>query len=182
VSWEEQPTVDLAAAEAPADNGSPPDQAAPRSSLEAIRSRRTELARRKTLDLLVPGYEDLGVRYQPVPDEEFDKLVARIQAAGAGSSNVDAACDLLSHSCEAILYRAEGGPLEPLTDDAGVPLGFDTRLAELLGFEAQTARAVIRGVFSPDGTAPLAPGLHAMAVVEWMQGNEAAIDRALLGE
>jgi hypothetical protein len=159
------------------------------SARDQLRQRREELRKRDHIDLVVPSYSGvLGVRYEPIPDEEFDKLVKRITAAGGANapSNIDAACDLLIKACSCMLLRV-GDDLEVLEDESGVAVKFDVRLAEALGFAddydgTPTARQVVRGVFSPDGTAPLAPGQHANALLEWMQGNEGKIDEALLGE
>lgn len=168
---------------------SEPTKAQPGSARDQLRRRREHLKSKKTLDLLVPGYQGLlGVRYRALGDDEFEQLIKKMGATDRvdAQSNIDAALDLLIRSCECILID-EGNDLEPLTDDGDVPIAYDVRLAETLGYadelgDSPTARAIVRGLFSPEGHAPLAPAGHADSLVKWLQGNEQAIDQALLGE
>lgn len=142
-----------------------------------LRARREELRAKTTVDLLVPGYDgDLAVRYKAIPEDEFDKLVSKMQRG----TNMDAALDLLAKACDCILVR-EGDVLEPLEDEDG-PIGFDIRLAEFFGFTAEKTREIIRETFSPDGRHPLAPADHANAVTDWFRGKGSEIDETLLGE
>lgn len=160
-----------------------PEVAQPR--FDSVRSRltakREEIRARKDLDLLIPSYGgELAIRYHAIPEEEFQKIAGKI-SGGVNQGNVNTALDLLIKACTCILVR-EGEDLEPLVDDDDKPIRFDPRLAEFFGFEATKARDVVKGVFSPDGKLPLAPGPHALSLVEWMQGNDAKIDQDLLGE
>lgn len=150
------------------------------STLDRIRQRREALKASKTLDLVVPGYQgDVAVRYRLVEDDAFEKLA---QDATDGK-NIEANLDLLIRACESVLARnPETGSLEAIEDEEGPIVGFDLRLAQDLGFEAETAREVVRGLFSPEGAQPMAFFQHAGALTQWLSGNERGVDRALLGE
>jgi len=158
---------------------------APGSPKARLRAKREELRQKKEIDLIVPGYGGvLAVRYRAVKQEDFERLGQRIAQMGADNvTALDAAIDLLTESCVTMLYRDEPDQIfEPLEDDAGKPITYSPALAELLGFEANTAREVVLGVFSPDGVKDLSPLVHGNALSEWMQGNDDRINRSLLGK
>lgn len=155
------------------------------SSLDRIRARRAELERKQTIDLIIPGYEgQFGARYRILSDDELDKLLKGVDGREVTiSKGIESTLDVLIAACECLLVIPDDGEqFEPLTNDEGVPYRYETALAEELGFEAETARQVVRGVFSPEGTQPLAAGAHGQAITAWMQGDADQIDKALLGE
>lgn len=156
---------------------------APGESLrDRLRAERAHLrAGAGTLDLAVPGWETVGIRYRTIPSDEFEQLVKRV-GNSRSSSNLVAACKLIVRCCEAVLVRAEGsGEFEPLIGDSGSPFKLDKDLADYLGLEAKTAEEVVTGLFSTDRY-PLAPGSHAAALIDWMRGREQEIDETLLGK
>lgn len=148
------------------------------SPKDRIRRLREQKRSRNRLDLLVPGYEgELGVRYEPIDPDKSKEFGKRLTKSESG---VEAANELIAEASECLLVRGEDG-LEPLKDDEGT-VTFAEGAGEYLGFEAESVRDAIRETFSPDGTSPFAAMAHANALMEWMQGNDAAVDRALLGE
>ena len=122
----------------------------------------------------------LGVRYRSISDREMERFAAKIQKDG--DAGIRAGYDLLIEACLSILVRVDDdGGFEPLEDDDGDPVRFDVRLAEFLGFEANSARDTVAATFSPDGAQPLTAFDQAAAVLSWLQGKSAEIDPALLG-
>jgi hypothetical protein len=171
----ESPKPELRAAE---------DPDSPRARARALRAK---LAEDKTIELVVPGYAGLlGVRYRPIPENDWRELASRIERSGGtmdAATGLEVALDVVIGACECLLWRDD--PDQPwgiVEDDAGQPLRFDVRTAEWLGFEASSAREVVRGVFSPEGTKPISPAVHGDAVAEWLRGNATAINRTLLGK
>jgi hypothetical protein len=147
---------------------------------DQIRAERDELKTETKLDLVVPGYEMIGVRYRGIPSRELDAFAKSLSKSKEGMRT---AADVLIRCCESILVRPHGDDaLEPLEDDQGDCLKFDQRLADFLGIEAATAREIVIQLFSPDGVQTLAAFEHANAVMEWMQGKGSQIDPSLLGE
>ncbi len=153
----------------------------PEESLrDRLRREREELrAGPATLDLIVPNWETVAIRYKAIPDfEQFAKQLTQ----NKGKSNLVTVCKFLVRCCDCVLVRpSEDADLEPLADDAGKPLSLETRLAEYLGFTAESGSEVVMGLFSADRH-PLAPATHANALVDWMRGRATEIDEALLGE
>lgn len=155
------------------------------SVIDAVKARRRELGESKTLTLAIPGYDGrLAVRYHTLSGEVFNRLVgARALRGGQIPEHVNA--DILIQACDAVLVE-DGGTLKPIGDVAGIetaaddPVKFDSRLAEILELEADTAREVVHEVFSPKGRRDLTYPGHAAALVSWMQGNEEEIDQSLL--
>ena len=147
---------------------------------DQIRAERDELKTETTLDLVVPGYEMIGVRYRGIPSRELDQFAKRLSKSKEG---MRAAADVLIHCCDSILVRmSTDDELEPLEDDQGDCLKFDQRLADFLDIKADTARDIVTQLFSPDGVQTLAAFEHANAVMEWMQGKGSQIDPSLLGK
>jgi hypothetical protein len=161
----------------------------PRSDrLAAIRQRAQKIARNKTLTLVVPGYDGmLGIRYHGIPSGELDTFIQRAARAGEQGKLMAANADLLIRCCDSILMRPdESSPWEALDEEAEQPTTFSTAtlpalMPEFIG-QAQTAREEVFGLFSPDGSQPIAVGQHSDALINWLTGNAEEIDRQLLGE
>ncbi len=157
----------------------PEETPARQSVRDRIRAQRDELIQNDSLDLIVPGYADLGVRYRALPDREIEAFSKKVNKSKAG---IRAGCDLLAASCVCILVREqEGGKLEPLVDDEEVPVRFDEEFARFMGIEATRVRDIILQTFSVGGQT-LAHMEHAVALQQWMGGKLEAIDPELLGE
>lgn len=161
------------------DEGGPAEMSARQSVRDRIRAQRDELIQQDSLDLMVPGYADLAVRYRALPDREMEKFAEKVNKTKAG---IRAGCDLLAAACVCILVRAdEGGELEPLEDDDGTPLRFDEGFAEFMGINSKTVREIVLQTFSVGGQT-LAHMEHALALQKWMGGKIDQIDPELLGE
>lgn len=151
--------------------------------LEAIRAKREELAKEKSITLDVPGYGGhLAIRYKAIPTEQLNRFLTQAAASGNDEKILEVNADILIRCCEAILVRQDpDAELEPLDPDAAEPTTFSTgTLPELLELSASSAREEVFAVFSPDGAQPLSIGRHADAIANWLQGSTEAIDKSLL--
>lgn len=150
------------------------------AELEQIRKIREKIASKKTLTLKVPGYEGhVLVRYKYVPQEHMEQWADRV--AEDNPKVRDAGMDMLIECCDEILVRQT-----PESEDEPIQEGVVTTfrsgtLHELLGYEASSAREEVSGLFSPEGTQPLAFYSHVEALSHWLQGSKGEIDRTLLG-
>lgn len=150
-----------------------------RDRLRAEREAKREEA--TDIELIVPGWETVGLRYKAIPQAEFTKLAKRISRGDDNSATL-AAYKLLARCFEAVLVRPDlDEDLQVLVDDSNKQFVLSGELAEYLGFEAKTPSEVLKGIFSADKF-PLAPITHADALIDWMRGKGDEIDQALLGE
>lgn len=139
--------------------------------LQQLRDRRQALVAGRTIDLDVPGYDgDLVVRYRFVPYEELaaaGEALAKVK--DPRQREVFAACDTLARCADEVFLRV-GGELTPVSED-GVPVKFDDRLAEALGFDDPgSARLNVRETFACNDYAVIA---QAIEVSAWLQDGEA---------
>lgn len=191
MSAEEQERVEQERQEEAAGNGGAPSSP---SVLDAIKSRRAQLAEEKTIELLVPGYEgNVAVRYRAEPIEELREEFRK--AERRRETDPLAGVDILIRLCETILVRdQETDKLMPLAELAtrdgrldephpeDNPVQFDERLAQLLGFAetASSARQIVKQLFSPEEAQVLAPASHIQSLQQWLQGQAEQIDNTLL--
>lgn len=148
--------------------------------LASIRAKREEAKGDHVLDIDIPGYEGMVVaRFRPFPIEKTERKMAEFQKmVGKQPVMLKAACDTLIDACEQIMIR--NGPEDepkPIDADAVPPIAFDSRLAELFGYSATTARQVVLGLF-PTEQAIVAMNIR---VSGWMQDVSSDTDRELLG-
>jgi hypothetical protein len=146
------------------------------SAIVRLREQHAELRRERTLDLRVPGWSGMLVaRYTPVRAGEMRKLASRVdrlESQATPEADLAAAADLIITTCKEILVVVDGEK-RTLQDEAGkdAPVRFDKQLAEILGFEAESAREVVYGCFPqfPDGS-PIETTInaHALEVAEWI--------------
>jgi hypothetical protein len=158
-----------------------------------IRNQREKIRAKDKLDLRVPDYEDLQIRYRLMSEKATEDVARKIEAAqksGSSKKNMGAVADFLIAACESILVRVGDG-FEPLVDDEGQAIRFDASLAEVLGItgagEELRAQEIVLETFSPEGDDglrrnPDAMLDHFMAIAAWRKGREHEIDRELLGE
>jgi hypothetical protein len=159
-------------------NGDNPDNAI--SVLEQLREQREELKTGEhRLDLDIPGYNGMLVaRYKPLRWSIIEALTKKVRKDKSGvSKNVLASTDTLIEACEEIFLRVNG-ELTSIPTGAGLPVKFDTRLAEALSFEAATVREVVAGVF------PNEMGVieHNVMYSRWLRDVTKEVDEDLLGE
>lgn len=179
----------------PAANGGAPRPDAG-SVLGRLRARREDLAQDHHLDLDIPGYDgDLVARYRPLTAGEQARIAAKVERADrlagndeqAAEAQLRTALDTIIAACVEILARQDG-KLVPLADvmGSGVPVRYDQQLADALGITgADSARAVVRGVFPRDSHGEVVPqpvNRHANEVAAWMARIGSDVDGDLLGE
>jgi hypothetical protein len=155
------------------------------SILGQLAARRAELAQgRKPLDLEVPGYSGkLWVRYRFVSYEVMAKASARFAKEKLPDEQRDlvGCIETLITCCDEVMVADDAGVLRPLAAELGDPRPVrfdDTRLADVLGYEATRAREVVRGLFENE----YAIITQAAQVSEWLASEAPEVDRDLLGE
>jgi len=164
-----EPMQDEEAAGARTDNG---------SLLSRIRERRAQLQEERHLDLDIPGYDGMLVaRYRPLPWDEVKKIGEKVEKSKNPRKELYAMADVLVRACDSIWFRdPETNELRPV--QSGEPVRYDDRLAEALGFTADSARQVLLATFNND----LAVTAHHMEAAEWMQASDVEVNEDLLGE
>lgn len=157
------------------------------TALARLREQHAELRKERTLDLRVPGWSGMLIaRYTPVRAGEMRKLSARInRLAGQDTPEADlaAAADLIVTACSEMLVVADGEK-KSLQDEAGtdVPVRYDSKLAEILGFDAETAREVVYNVFPqfPDGgVIETTVTAHALEIAEFVTNVDEEVSSEL---
>lgn len=157
-------------------------------ALGRARAQREKIRSEETLDLRVPGYDDLQIRYKLMSEKATEGVAKRIEEArrsGSIKKNLDAVADFLIAACDSIRVRV-GDEFEVLVDDQDNPVRFDADLAEVLGFEFETARDIVLETISPlgdDGQRrhPDAIIDQFTAIAAWRKGRAHEIDQNLLG-
>ena len=128
----------------------PPDPE-PRSGRASLAEQRRAAEADLTVDLKVPEYEDVYVRYRPV-DAPTIRRKLRKHDADKDAGLLKAYCELLIDACEGIFHLGDDGTevgVDPDRRDEWP--GYDHRLAELLGVKADSAIEVCRSVHVKDG-------------------------------
>lgn len=151
------------------------------SPLGRIRAKREQLAGQSgTLTLEIPGYAgDLHARYRYIPFSQAKKQGEVMRESTPKKLHDLYGCaDTLILTCQEILVRGADGELEPVDLEADTPIRFEKRLADELGFEAPSARAVVLGVFNND----YGVIAQAMRVSAWLQDTTKAVDQGYVGE
>lgn len=138
------------------------------SPLERARAKRARLAEQTTTDIDVHGYGgELVVKYRLldplVEGKEIGNRVASEWAKHPDEQRYYALVDSMIAACAGVYLRVDG-KLEPIDPEGSEPILFDGRLAEGLGFEADTARKTVLGVFAGNRAAVVA---HAMLLQRW---------------
>jgi hypothetical protein len=156
------------------------DSGARATLLNQLRGKREELKGDHYLDLDIPGYDGMLVgRFRPFPIEKSERKMREFQKLmGKQPMLLKAACDTLIDACEQIMVRKEAGaePV-PIDPDVDPPIAFDSRAADLFGFQANTARQVVIGLF-PTEQSIVAINVE---VSRWMQTLTRDTDEELLG-
>lgn len=177
---EEEPVPSLLAHEDPQEDPVDETAGSALSIMDQVREQREELKEEEHhLDLDIPGYNGLLVaRYIPVRFQVIEKLAKAAQKDRSGvSKNVLASTDTLIEACQEIFLRVDG-ELQPIPTGSGVPVTFEKRLAEALGFEATTAREVVAGVFANEfGVID-----HNVRYSKWLRDVTKEVDDDFLGE
>jgi hypothetical protein len=153
------------------------------SVLDVIRERRSARATAQEYEMPVPGYGGLLVlRCAPLRGETLTTLRVRLERSKDPARDFALAADILIAVCEDVVARrTPGAELEPL-DPTGEPLELNERLAELLHFDATTARQLVRELFGKAPSPELAVGDAVGDYLAWAQGADADLDDGLMGE
>lgn len=149
------------------------------SHLDWLRSRHAALTADRFLDAEVPGYQGrLIVRYGRVPWSAIAKAQDLLSKPGRdGQGTLLAQVDFLIAACREVFVVDEAGELKPV-DPSGEPRKFDSKLADLFGSEANTARDVVRYVFANDP----AIAVQAGEVLEWTVQTDEDVTDEFVGE
>jgi hypothetical protein len=155
------------------DAGAGADPAMPVAIVDQIRGDRSRTNQDRRLDLDIPGRNGVLVaRYRPLEWDELDTILKKFSRRTDPLSQIHQSCDILCHAITDVLYRDPDGKLAPVSDvlpDAeldefgitrGEPIGYDARLAKLLGIDATDASGIVRA---------------RRVVIEAMLGSEAAV-------
>jgi hypothetical protein len=162
---------------------SPEHNDPPRTVLDRVKARHRELQGEQSKEFDIPGYDgDLVGRYTVVDPDEAKARSKQINKLPEGERQLAAAMDQIALACVAILVR-EDGKLKPLDPDDPESIRYDDRLAAFFGFEAKSARGVIRQLFSTNHKLNVpAVVAHATEIGEWMADVSPEVDSNLLGE
>lgn len=159
--------------EVPAATGSP---------LSGLRQRRAEARKRAHLDVVVPGYEPaVFVRFRALTPEELERIRARHAKAKATEQALRVNSAVLATSCVGVFEldpeTGEEVSVDP-EDRYGSWPRFDTRLASILGVEADNADATVRALY-------LEP-MHILSVGDevatWSTGRDQELRRTESGD
>lgn len=124
------------------------------SLMASLRAKRDEIEQSQglPLELDIPGYDGLLVcRYKRVKWEIVSEISDRINANPDPGADLNGSADLLIACCDEMLTRKDG-QLVPLHEAIGLDLGgkpvrYEERLAKAFGYEADSARQVVLGLF-----------------------------------
>jgi|SRR5262245_636117 len=147
-----------------------------------------ELTSAETVFIPVKGYEQTGLQIQyrmPQSGKELDAINVRVmrQTKDTYTRNIYTAMDIMIHLCEGLYVQpqVEGEPevpepvmLDP--EETGEPVGFDTRLAKMMGMEDDgnlTARKVVKRLFGDNEMAVMA---HCERLSRWLQNTKADLN------
>lgn len=153
-----------------------------------IKSLREEAKSDHHLDLPIPGYQRLlWGRYRPFPSAKSEAGAAELRKAASRGLPImlNASIDTIVDACEQIMvlkpeFNGEPGEtgenLKPLDDE--VPIRYDVRLAELIGYQTRSTRDVVTGLFPTDQSIMA----HSITIAQWLQDTTRKVDSGLLGE
>jgi hypothetical protein len=144
------------------------------SMMEELSRMHEEALANKTLDLDVPGYQEkLVVRYNRVDGKQLDVIGQRVrrQYKKDGERLLWGTVDTMIEACEGLYFRRpESEELVPIDPDhRGIPLRYEERLAQVIGFPSDSARDVVHGLFAYNDVAITA---HGFRLNRWMSTNE----------
>lgn len=159
--------------------------------MEKLRAQRAE-AVPDTVDINIPGYQEMLVgRYGIISGKDLASIGKKVsrQFKDRDDQNLYATVDLIISSCQGLYYRnldVDGGedliPLSPdynpETNPDPTPMTFqDARLAEFLGFRAETAREAVFQTFKQNDSSIIA---HGMLLTRWFADTSKEVDETFL--
>lgn len=154
-------------------------------------NRRTRAAKRKPLDLDVPGYGGVLVaRYGALEWEDAHRILASEEESARAT--LEDNLDTVVKGCRALMLRGEDGKLVSLADEKRREgdtalvgeVRYDEVALEALGLtvpgEPDAHKAVL-AIFAEANSPELAVALHAGAIGAWMHGADQEDDADLMG-
>jgi hypothetical protein len=166
--------------------GEPEQGATPSGSLmEKLRSKHAEIASKKTIDIPLPGYDDMLITRYRVLDvrNDINRISQRVQKERGSqlSQALSAAMDSMIASCVEI-FTTRDGQLVPLSESFGPDhpaVRYDESLAEFMDFKIDSARDLILQLFG--GNEPMIMD-HAQMLSRWMSDTTREVNDEFLGE
>lgn len=160
-------------ADAEDDPAALPGQAVAGSPIDQLKRLHKGLAKHRTKDFDVPGYNGkLVARYKRLTHDGYT------DAFGSDGTTVERNSQFLISALDGLHFRQDNDSLEAITNSAGTGTASWWDLGRLLGLEADTARSMVLRVF--DGN-ELALNQHAFEVDQWMTSLRDADDEAFAG-
>jgi hypothetical protein len=115
------------------------------SLLGELKANRQRIEARKHVELQIPGWDSLYVRYRALPWETLRTFEASTVENPTPNDELAVAWDTLIAACEEVLIKNEDGSLSSLDS---TPVAFEQRLARLTGDDvAETPHDVIASIF-----------------------------------
>lgn len=152
--------------------------AKPDSMLDRLRRTRKEIADSRETELEIPGYDGLLVaRYKLLDSKEISGFAHKVRKQPADRQNVLVTADTLAASCVGFLVR-ENGELRPLGHEQDDPVCYDDRLASYLGYEANSAREAVLGLFGDNEISMLR---HGADLGDWFSDTRSSVDEEFSG-
>ena len=163
------------------------EQSEANTLMERLRAERQGMAEDQSIDISIPGYGDpvLLCRYRLVEGRELQRIMDKVrrQTKDSFDRNLLTTVDTFIAACEGIYIKEPDSEEEPVPldpDNTGAPMQYEPSLAKFLGFEANNAREVVRGVFGENDNAIMQ---HGARLARWFGNTELTdTEEFLLGE
>lgn len=153
--------------------------AGPESLKEGLRRQRKESIEMVSLELALPEYSNpqLVGKYHIVDPDEMAKIGNKIKSEFKTMQDRVryGSIDSIIEACDG-LYARMPGEKELIPLDSEIPMKYDIRLAEYLGFEVTTAREVVLETFGQNIYAIID---HNMKITRWMADRKADLGDGL---
>ena len=147
------------------------------SPFKRLKEQRNRIQSMRYLDLPVQGYDGMLIaRYNLLDWDVVRKIAARHERSRDPRAVLNSQIDLMVTALDQFMYTNGDGEPKPL--DVEQPMRFERRLADSLGFEAQTARQVAIGLFINE----IALVAHHNQLMEWMTGEYSDVKDDVEGE
>lgn len=151
----------------------------PESLREGLRRQRDEAMEMRPLELPLPEYKnpELIAQYQLIDPTELNRIAERVrnEFKTPYERSLYGAIDSMCFACQGLFARYPGDKdLIPL--DPEVPMIYDTRLADYMELEANTAREVVIQLF---GNNIFAIVEHNLKISRWMGDRKSDLSSGL---
>jgi hypothetical protein len=166
------------------ENGPEPTSNEQRTIMDRLRAQRDAQTQDVTCFITVPGYKGLmKAEYSVLDSTEMTMIGRKIQRQykDDGDRQINAIMDILIRANQGLYYVEEDNSLTHIDpDNSGDPLTYgDPRTAEYFGFDSETARGSLLGVFQFNEMSLLA---HGLKLNRWYEDTSKDVDETFLGE